>query len=102
MTTRVKLRSAAAAVALIAATSVAHANDFFPDGSLPSGDFTIAYQESNVFAGTGSENFNVSGNGTTLAGGFSVKTGTGAGTDNFIAWCLDLFDTLANNQFYKV
>jgi hypothetical protein len=70
---------------------------------------TFSYQGTNVFNGGGKSNVTTKivdydavapgdqGDTTsTQAGGFRLTNGT----DNFIAWCLDVLDTLGNNQTY--
>src|SRR6056297_1165552 len=105
MSKRVKLRSAAAAVALIAATSVAHANDFFPESSFPTTDtFTLSNAGGSTSAGVGAQNVTIVGNNVqgssqqVSAGGFSVLDDA----DRFIAWCLDTMKTLALGTEYTV
>jgi hypothetical protein len=108
MKLRTLLGSAAVALALTAPT--AQANPFFVEESSlvgdSNGEFTINRQVGgNSFAGVGSQNMNFETGNTTLGsfdnqgtGGFAVKIGA----DNFIAWCLDLFDGFGDNETYKV
>jgi hypothetical protein len=101
MSVRVIFGGAATALTLAFSAPVAQANNFFP-GTLPSGDFTLETNGS-THAGVGSRNVTVvapnpPSGGTFSTGGFSVKVGS----DNFIAWCLDLFDTLSLPSTYKV
>ena len=116
MTIRVILGSAATAFALAVTVPAAQANtffpdkpaDFFPDKPLPALPNNFNLQQSvtgsgNLSAGVGSVNVNLNGSVPTpstnvLAGGFNVKVGT----DQFIAWCLDILDVISLPSLYSV
>jgi hypothetical protein len=113
MKVRVIICSAASALALAFAAPAAQANtffpdkpaDYFPDNPLPSlpSSFQIQKSNSNLSAGVGSVNVDLNGTVPTpsynvLAGGFNVKVGT----DQFIAWCLDILDIISLPSNYSV
>ncbi len=113
MTIRLIIGSAVTAVALALTVPAAQANtffpnkpaDFYPDSPLPAlpNTFQIQKSNSNLSAGVGSVNVDLNGSVPTpsnnvLAGGFNVKVGT----DQFIAWCLDILDIISLPSLYSV